>query len=86
MMAISLLSIALKLVAARRGELVCFVQNNPNFDTGSTVMVGTGAEAFIVASDVCINEVYKNSGGARRQNIPFMMFMMTLTILAIDII
>ena len=86
MMAVSLLSIALKLVAARRGELVCFVQTFEATNFEPTVGVGAGAEAFIVASEGCIAEVYKRSGGARRQKLPFMMFMMTLSILAIDII
>ena len=86
MMAVSLLSIALKLVAARRGELVCYMETKSGTLQSDSYLEITNALPYIVASDGCIKEVYRLSGGKRRQNLPFMMFLMTLCILAIDIL
>ena len=86
MMAVSLLSIALKLVAARRGELVCYIQTESSNLQIENDLAIANALPYIVASDGCIEEVYRASGGKRRQNLPFMMFLMTLCILAIDIL
>ena len=98
MMAVSLLSIALKLVAARRGELVCYMQLDSGIlhnesdlglrsDESDESDLGViNALPYIVASDGCIDEVYRQSGGSRRHYLPFMMFLITLCILAVDIL
>ena len=87
MMAVSLLSIAMKLVAARRGELTCFIEDisDPSNSSISPNQGRVGAEMFVVSSENCTAEVYKDSG-AHRQNVPYLMFMMTLLILAIDVL
>ena len=62
MMAVSLLSIALKLVAARRGELVCYMQTESGILQSESDLGIANALPYIVASKGCIEEVYRLSG------------------------
>ena len=82
----------MKLVAARRGALTCFIRDIPpdgTFLSGNATLgpmpAISGAEMFVVSSEKCIAEVYKDHG-TQRQNLPYLMFMMVLVIQAIDIL
>ena len=80
LMSISLISIALKLLASRRGDLVCFMQQSPGLDTKQYA----GAAQFIVSSDKCLVKVFERHGGSIMQNIPYILFVLTLILALLE--
>ena len=79
-MSISLISIALKLLAAKRGDLVCFMYQSQSNDTQQYA----GAEQFIVSSRKCLEKVFHGDGGNIKPNIPYILFVLTLILALMD--
>lgn len=80
-MSVSMMAIVLKFLAARRGDLVCVMMQNPGADQNPMSTLA-GAEQFIVSSDKCLTKVFDDS--ITRQNIAYLMLVLTLVLGMID--